>query len=246
MASDLDKEKLLAAEAAVARVQPGMSLALGTGSTAGFAVRLIAEKFPGGRNIDAVASSQATERYAKELGLAVRPLAEHDHFDLMIDGADEVTPALDLTKGGGAALFREKFLARLSGELTVIVDHTKLVPHLATRSAIPIEVVPYARPVLARMLRDRRFASALRMDGERGAPRLTDNGNEILDLSPPDTVTDPAGLDAQLRSLPGVIETGIFAGMARRVFVGLPDGTVQEIVGAVHKGPKSPLSTTTR
>jgi ribose 5-phosphate isomerase A len=230
VAEDLDSEKLLAATAAVRHVKSGMRLALGTGSTAAFAVRALVQRFPDGGGITAVASSMLTERLARELGLNVGPLLPSDRFDLMIDGADEVAPTLDLTKGGGGALFREKFLARLSRELLILVDHTKLVPTLGTRSAIPIEVVPFARGVIVEQLRERRVASAVRVAPGGEHPFVTDNGNEILDLRPSWPVTDPSGLDQELRAIPGVVETGLFCGLAHRVFVGLPDGTVQEIL----------------
>jgi ribose 5-phosphate isomerase A len=227
---DLDAEKLLAATAAVRRVRPGMRVALGTGSTAAYAVRALVERFPEGGGITAVASSTLTERLARELGMSVTPLRGDDRFDLMIDGADEVAPTLDLTKGGGGALFREKFLARLSKELVIMVDHSKLVPALGTRSAIPIEVVPFARAVVIEQLRERHLSAALRTTGTDDRPFVTDNGNEILDLRPRSPAGDPGELDRELRSIPGVVETGLFCGLAHRVFVGLPDGTVQEIL----------------
>jgi ribose 5-phosphate isomerase A len=230
MTLDLDAEKLLAAEVAVRRVKPGMRVALGTGSTAAFAVRAIALKFPDGGGVTAVASSLVTERLARELGVPVGPLRARDSFDLMLDGADEVTPTLDLTKGGGGALFREKFLARLSKELVILVDHSKLVGHLGSRSAIPIEVVPFARPVLVEQLRDAGIGAVPRMVSGSEETFRTDNGNEILDLRIPGEAFDPKTVDAQLKGFTGVVETGIFSGLAHRVYVGLPGGTVEEIL----------------
>jgi ribose 5-phosphate isomerase A len=227
---DLDQEKLFAAEAAVRRVRPGMRVALGTGSSAAFAVRALSLKFPAGADLTCVASSSVTERLARELGLSVVPLAAHATFDVMLDGADEVTPALDLTKGGGGALFREKFLARLSKDVVIIVDHSKLVPGIGSRSSIPIEVVPFAREVLVAMLESEGIAAMVRIAPGSEDPFRTDNGNEILDLRMREPVRDPKGLDVRLRSLAGVVETGIFSGIASRVFVGLPDGTVEEIL----------------
>jgi ribose 5-phosphate isomerase A len=234
---DLDQEKLLAAQAAVKRVKPGMRIALGTGSTAAYAVRLIAEAFPGGNGITAVASSALTERLATELGLPIEPPRRREAFDLMLDGADEVTPTLALTKGGGGALLREKILARLSREVLILTDHTKLVSHLGSRCAIPIEIVPYARTILLGELEARRIGAVLRTGPDGTTPMISDNGNEILDLRPPGPVDDPAGLDAELRGLIGVIETGIFVGLASRVYVGLPDGTVQEILPSHPHAP---------
>ncbi|MGI0129543.1 MAG: ribose 5-phosphate isomerase A, partial [Thermoplasmata archaeon] len=149
MSDDLTKAKVAAARKGVERVRPDMRLALGTGSTAAEAVRALVERFPGAP-IDCVASSRATEALARSLGLPIRDLRADDRFDLMLDGADEVTPSLELTKGGGGALLREKLLAQLSDELTVLVDPTKLVSHLGEKRPIPVEVVPFARPVIAR------------------------------------------------------------------------------------------------
>lgn len=221
-------EKDRAARAAVRQVRPGMRVALGTGTTAAYAIRALAERHRTGGGPPVVASSSASETLARELGMEVRPLAADDRFDVMIDGADEVTPRLALTKGGGGALFREKLLARLSKELWIIVDHTKLVDRLGTRAAIPVEVVPYARPVVATELTRRRFGVALRA-GTDGQPFHTENGNEILDLRAPTAVDQPGALERELREITGVVETGLFIDMTRRVFVGLPDDKVEEI-----------------
>lgn len=227
MAEDLQQAKLAAARAVAARVPRGATVALGTGSTTALALRSLAERFPDGGGLAAVASSRATEQLARDLGLAVRSLEEGDQFDLMLDGADEVGPSLELTKGGGGALFREKLLARMSREVVIAVDSSKLVPSLGSRGPIPLEIVPFARPFLTSRLRADGFGVVLR-PGADAAPFLTDNGNELLDLRPPQPITDPAGLEARLRGLPGVVEVGIFVGLAHRVVVGFPNGTVQE------------------
>ena len=229
---EIEEEKALAARAAASHVRSGQRVALGTGSTTSFAIRALAENFPGGDKLSIVASSVASERLATELGLTVRALEPGDHFDVMIDGADEVAPTLSLTKGGGAALFREKFLARLSSELVIAVDHTKLVERLGTRHPIPIEIVPFARVKLIHQLSERGLSPRLRADRANGTAIMTDNGNEVLDLFPENGVEDPAHLERDLRMMPGVIETGLFVGLAHRVYVGLPDGTVQEILRA--------------
>jgi len=224
-------EKDRAARVAVRRVRPGMRVVLGSGTTAAYAIRALAERFGESRGVETVASSAASEALARELGLPVRPLGPGDAFDLMLDGADEVTPALDLTKGGGGALFREKFLARLTREVVILVDHTKLVDRLGSRTAIPIEVVPFARPVIAERLTRDRFGVRVR-PGPDGRPFRTENDHEILDLSPPAPVDDPAALEATLRAEPGVVETGLFVGLAHRVYVGRPDDEVEELVPA--------------
>lgn len=227
---EIEEEKALAARAAVRRVRAGHRVALGTGSTTAYAVRALVESFPAGDKLSIVASSQATERLAASLGLPVRPLQARDRFDIMIDGADEVAPTLSLTKGGGGALFREKFLARLSTELVIAVDHTKLVPRLGTRHPIPVEVVPFARVTLLDQWTEEGLAPRLRSDPVSQVPVLTDNGNEIVDLFPEKGVEHPSDMEDILRRRPGVVETGLFVGLAHRIYVGLPDGSVQEIL----------------
>jgi ribose 5-phosphate isomerase A len=219
--------KAAVARRAVERVRPDMRLALGTGTTAAFAVRSLAERFPGAP-IDCVASSRATEELARSLGIPVRALRADDRFDLMLDGADEVTPSFDLTKGGGGALLREKMLARLSREVTILVDPTKLVRHLGEKSPIPVEVVPFARPVLERTFAGEAYHVRHRLDAD-GRPFLTDNGNEILDLRPAHPIEDAAAAARDLGAPTGVVETGIFVGLATRVLVGHPDGQVDEL-----------------
>jgi ribose 5-phosphate isomerase A len=226
---ELDAAKASAARSAAEKyVRPGLKLALGTGSTAAHAVRAVRERYPDER-FDCVASSVASEELARSLGYRVRPLAADDRFDLMLDGADEVAPNLDLTKGGGGALFREKYLARLSAQLVILVDPSKLVEALGQRAPIPLEVVPFAVPVLARQLEDDGFDVRVRTARD-GHPYLTDNDNAILDLRPPSPVDDAGRLDAELRERPGVIETGLFLGLADRAIVGQPDGKVRELL----------------
>jgi ribose 5-phosphate isomerase A len=225
---DLERAKQVAARRAVDGVRPGTRLALGTGSTAAEAVRALHERYPRA-SFDCVASSRATEELARSLGISVRALREDDRFDVMLDGADEVTPELDLTKGGGGALLREKLLARLSREVVIMVDPTKLVDRLGTRAPIPVEVVPYARPVLARRFEHDRFRVAHRLEAD-GRPYRTDNGNEILDLTPPRPLEDPGATLASLSGATGVVEVGLFVGLATRVIVGYPDGRVEERV----------------
>jgi len=224
---DLERAKGVAARHAVEHhVRPGLRLALGTGSTAAQAVRAIAEKFPQGK-FDCVASSRGTEELARELRIPVRPLRGDDKFDLMLDGADEVTPSLDMMKGGGGALFREKLLARLSASVVIMVDPSKLVDALGERASIPVEVVPFARPILERELAVDGYRVRLRV-GHTGRPFITDNGNEILDLSPREPIREPTTAAEAIRRHTGVVETGIFAGLASLVVVGFPDGRVEE------------------
>jgi ribose 5-phosphate isomerase A len=224
---DLERAKAVAARHAVEQyVRPGLRIALGTGSTAAQAVRAIAERFPDGK-FDCVASSRATEELARELRIPVRPLRGDDRFDLMLDGADEVSPTLELTKGGGGALLREKILARRSSTVVILVDPTKLVGALGERASIPVEVVPFARPVLERELVEEGYRVRLRVGGD-GRPFVTDNGNEVLDLSPREPIHAPGTAAEAIRRHTGVVEVGIFAGLASVVVVGYPDGRVEE------------------
>jgi len=236
VADDPGRAKIAAARYAVERyVRPGQRIALGTGSTATEAVRALALRFPKAP-FECVASSRATEELARSLGIPVRPLEGVDRFQLMLDGADEVSPALDLTKGGGGALFREKLLARLSDDLVILVDPSKLVRALGERHRIPVEVVPFARPVVSHALERRGYRAELRT-GPDGRPFRTDNGNEILDLTPPRPIENPSEEERALSELTGIVETGLFVGLARRVVVGYPDGHVEEL-------PRSPVPPT--
>jgi ribose 5-phosphate isomerase A len=224
-----DPAKTAAAKAGIERVRPGMRLAVGSGTTVGVALQLLGSKFPRGRSIGMVVASERTGAEARALGFAPEPLRADAQFDLMLDGADEITPSLDLTKGGGGALFREKFLARLSRELVIMADASKLVERLGSRHAIPVEVVPFSEPVVARQISELGFTVALRASEGGTTPWRTDNGNEILDLTPLTPITDPAGIDRALRDLPGVVETGLFVGLAHRAYLGQTDGKVREL-----------------
>ncbi|HZY69610.1 MAG TPA: ribose-5-phosphate isomerase RpiA [Thermoplasmata archaeon] len=229
--------KTAAARAAVALVRPGIRLAVGSGSTTELALQRLVERFPEGQGLSIVASSVRIEEVLRGLGVTPTPLTAEATFDLMIDGADEVTPSLHLTKGGGGALFREKFLARLTRQVVIAVDDRKLVDRLGSRSPIPVEVVPFARPVLARQLRAMGYVPRLRSaDGGKSGWR-TDNGNEILDLAPATPLADAAKTERDLRAMPGVVETGIFVGLAHRVVVGRADGTVRELPSGQPQRP---------
>ena len=237
MGPDLAAEKERAARAAVAEIRPGMRIALGTGTTAAFAVRALAERFAHSSQISSVASSTGTEKLARELGVPVGPLASGDRFDLMIDGADEVTPSRGLTKGGGGALLREKLLARRSQRVLIIVDSSKSVGHHGERVPIPLETVPFARPVLLEELQGLGLTAVVRSLGG-GRPLVSENGNDILDLHPTTAIVDAPRLDAELHALTGVVETGLFLGLASRVYVGRSDGTVEERSPAASGTPR--------
>ena len=190
---DVQTLKQQAAEYAAAFVQSGMIIGLGTGSTAIFATRRIAQRISRGEltGILAIPTSLATEAAAIELAIPLTTLAEHPRIDLTIDGADEVDPDLNVIKGGGGALLREKIVAQVTERLVIVVDDSKLSDHLGTRFAVPVEVIPFGWESQARFLADLGADVTLRMDGD--APYHTDQGNIILDCSF-GPIADPADL----------------------------------------------------
>ncbi|MCU0584905.1 MAG: ribose-5-phosphate isomerase RpiA [Desulfobacterales bacterium] len=218
-----DDLKQMAAAAAVDRLQSGMVVGLGTGSTTRFALERIAELIRAGRleRIIGIPSSIQTETAARELGIPLSGLEAHAVIDITIDGADEVDPDLNLIKGGGGALLREKVLAQASRRNIIIVDASKLSERLGTRWALPVEVVPFARAAEERFLASLGAAVALRT--RNSIPVLTDQGNLLLDarFGP---ITEPGRLAAQLSGRAGIVEHGLFVGLAHEVFVAGADG----------------------
>jgi ribose 5-phosphate isomerase A len=215
----------LAAHAA-AEVEPGMALGLGSGSTAEAFVRALGERVRQGLRISGVATSSRTATLASDLGITLRELDEIDHLDAGYDGADEIDPALNLVKGRGGALLYEKLVALQCNRFVVISGAEKLVEQLGTRLPLPVEVVP-----LGRLHTEARVAAlgcrpVLRMDGD--VPFLTDGGHHILDC---DTgpLEDPAAFAAALKAITGVVDHGLFLGMAERALVVDEDGAVREV-----------------
>jgi ribose 5-phosphate isomerase A len=223
-----DAAKRNAAEAALKLVEPGMVLGLGTGSTAAIFVKLLAERVKQGLDIVGTPTSEATNRLAKELGIRIVDPDDLKHIDLTIDGADEFDPELRLIKGGGAALLREKIIAEASGRMCVIADRGKEVAKLG-KFPLPVEVNPFG----AELTRRRVMAEAKRLGLETatsswrmatGESRLhTDGGHLILDLAC-GVIPDADALSAALDKLPGVVEHGLFIGLADVVIVGEEDG----------------------
>lgn len=221
MSEEIEARKRAAAGRAVTLVDDGMVLGLGTGSTVAHVLAALAERVQAGLRVVGIPSSRVTETAAARLGIPLTTLAEHPVLDLTIDGADEVDPALDLIKGGGGALLREKILAAASRRLVIVVDDSKLVPRLGERFALPVEVVPFALPVVGRALADLQPRPRAR----DGALVITDNGNHLLDLRT-GPLPDPAALAARLNALPGVVDHGLFLGMTSTLVVGRPGGRV--------------------
>ncbi len=214
--------KWQAAEAAVAEVRDGMVLGLGTGSTAALAVAALGARVKAGLRIVGIPTSERTAEQALELGIPLASFADHTHIDLTIDGADEVhTGTLDLIKGLGGALLREKIVAAASRRMTVIVDESKLSPSLG-RVRLPVEIVTFGWQSTLVRLHDA-GADVLVRQGPDGAPFRTDGGNLIADCAFA-AIDDPAALHARLKAITGVVETGLFVGMATRVVAGTQAG----------------------
>jgi ribose 5-phosphate isomerase A len=208
--------KQRAAEAAMEFVHSGMVIGLGTGSTADFFLRALAAALKDGRiqNIRGVPTSRQSERRALELGIPLATLAEAPHPDVTIDGADEVAPNLDLIKGLGGALLREKIVAQNSARLVIIADSGKVVPRLGTKALLPVEVAQFGYEIHKEFFRSLGAAPTLRRDND-GKPFVTDNGNYIYDCKFASGIADAAALESALRRRAGIVETGLFLGIAK-------------------------------
>jgi ribose 5-phosphate isomerase A len=204
-------EAMTAAERALTFITEGNVVGLGTGRAATEFIRALGAKVQGGLRVRGVATSEATATLARSLGIEVISIDDVDAIDVAVDGADEVDPRLSLIKGYGGALLREKIVAAAAKQVIILVGPEKLVPVLGTRGRLPVEVLPFGHAQVARRLATLGHASTPRST-------LTDNGNRILDCSV-GPIADPAGLDAALRAIPGVMATGLFVGMAHRVLV---------------------------
>lgn len=225
MPPDTETLKRLAAEAALEEVESGMVLGLGTGSTVAHFLRLLGEALEAGglERVVGVPTSVRTGREARTANIPLVSLDEQPELDLTVDGADEVSPALDLIKGMGGALLREKMVAQASRRLCIIADEGKAVRRLGTRSPMPVEVVGWGWGGHVRFLESLGAEVALRTFDD-GQPFRTDNGNLVLDARFPDGIEDPAVLETRLQARAGVVETGLFLGMADRAFLAGPDG----------------------
>lgn len=218
----MQQQKIEAARAALAEVKSGMTLGLGTGSTAKEFVTLLGEALRNGtlRDIRCTTTSEQTEAQAREEGVPLFSLADVAPLDLAVDGADEIDAELRLIKGRGGALLREKIVEQQALRFIVIADDTKIVPRLGV-GVLPVEVTPFALEVLQRRFDEMGLAPVLRM--RDGAPRATDEGHRILD------VTIPAGADiadvvARMREHAGVVETGFFPTEASEAIIASAQG----------------------
>lgn len=215
--------KRAAAERAVAEVKPGMVVGLGSGSTAEIAVALLGERVAAGLSIVGIPTSERTRALALRLGIPLTGFEAHPHIDLDIDGADQVEQGtLTLIKGLGGALLREKIVAASARRMIVVVDASKLVPKLGGQTPLPVEIASFGWPATLERLQAAGHRPTLRM--AEGRPFTTDGGNHIADCAVV-SIGDPRRFEAELHALTGVVETGLFIGMASKVIVGGPQGT---------------------
>jgi ribose 5-phosphate isomerase A len=230
-----ETEKELAGRAAAKLVRDGDIVGLGTGSTAYFAVVALGEGVKAGLKIIGIPTSISTEDLARKLGIPLATLDEYPEIDITIDGADEIDPRLNLIKGGGGALLREKVVASVTKKMVVVGDSSKAVAALG-KFPLPVEIIPFARPVVERKLASLGATAKLRLKTD-GQPFVTDNGNHILDASF-GRIADPPAVARTLSETPGVVEHGLFIGFAKLALVG-KGSAVAEIHPKAKRGKSS-------
>ncbi len=216
-----DQAKELVGRRAAEQVEDGMRVGLGTGSTATMFIKALGERVKAGLKIRCVASSDASHRLGQSLGMEMLSLKELPELDVYIDGADEVGPRLALIKGGGGALLREKIVTSAAAKFLVVVDSSKVVPVLG-RFPLPVEVIKMALPVVERRLSQLGLRPKLRQHAD-GSVYLTDENNYILDCAC-GSIPDPERTAAEIRSVVGVVEHGLFLKMADTALVAGDDG----------------------
>jgi len=230
-----DPAKAAAGRRAAEFVSDGMMVGLGTGSTAEYAIRRLAERVKeDGLRITAVSTSLRTELLARESGIALVDINGVGHIDLTIDGADEIDHAFNMIKGGGGALLREKVVARASRLEVIVIDPAKLVDRLGRNWPVPVEVVPFGWAQTARALHALGCEAKLRGPSE-DRPYRTDNGNVLLDCRFP-IIGNPAELEKKINAVPGVVESGLFIGLAHRLIIGHPDGACEVLERSDRSG----------
>lgn len=222
--TDLNTLKARAAERAVAMVESGMVLGLGSGSTALFALRYLSALIRDGklRGVAGVPTSVRVEQEAIRLEIPLVSLDDRVVIDLTIDGADEVDPDLNLIKGGGGALLREKIVAQASRREVIVIDESKLSPRLGTKWAVPVEIVPFGWSATARYLETIGALPKLRTNAD-GAPYRTDQDNLILDCAF-GPMANPSEIAAKIKARAGVVEHGLFLGLATEIIVASASG----------------------
>lgn len=227
-----DAAKERAAAESVKHVKDGFVLGLGTGSTVAYAIKEIGRRVKEEHlSVLGVPTSYQTFLLAAQCGIPVTTLNEHPRLDLDIDGADQIDDGLNLIKGMGGALTREKVVAAAAKSFIVVADETKLTDNLGSGQPLPIEVLPFAEPLVSSKVEALGGKPALRKKADKSGPYVTDNGNFILDVDF-GPIADPAMLESNLRHISGVIETGLFLGMAQIAYIG-----TETAVKTIHKKP---------
>ena len=211
-----DELKRQAALAALDEIRDGMIVGLGTGSTASHFIRELGQRVRSGLRVLGIPTSGSSHQLAIQSGVPLTTLKEHPRIDVTVDGADEVSPELDLIKGLGGALVREKIVAHASSRVIIVVDETKRVDRLGRRAPVPVEVVPFAVDVVAVQLL--RWGGAAGIRQKDGSPVVSDNGNLILDWRH-GVIDQPYVVEKQIKVLTGVVDSGIFAHVADLVIV---------------------------
>lgn len=224
MTAEIDPIKVMKQEvgkAAAALVQSGTIVGLGTGSTTAYAIEYLGSRLKSGdlKDIKGVPTSFQAEVLAKQYGIPLTTLDAVDHIDIAIDGADEVDPQKNLIKGGGAAHTREKIVDALADQFIVVVDGNKLVDRLGSTFLLPVEVIPMAIAPVMRAIEKLGGKPELRMGIKKAGPVITDQGNMVVDVKF-DSIDNPAELEKTLNNIPGVLENGLFVGVADKVLVG--------------------------
>lgn len=219
--NDMLNFKQLAGEYAANFVKDGMKVGLGTGSTVYWTIQKLGERVKEGLSFQAVPTSKETEVLAKQLNISLISLNDIQSLDLTIDGADEIDANLQLIKGGGGALLREKIVATSSKELIIIADESKLVTHLGT-FPLPVEIIPFSWKQTERKIQSLGCQTTLRL--KNNETFITDNNNMIIDCIFPHNITNPANLHTQLKMITGVVETGLFVNMTSKTIIGTKNG----------------------
>ena len=219
-----DPARAAAVAAVQERIEPGMTIGLGSGRAVFALVDLLATSWAGRRPLRAVVASSRTAARARAAGIELVGLDSDRALDLAVDGADEIDPALHLLKGGGGALLREKLVIAAARQVVIVAESPKLVPRLGTTKALPVEVVRFAWPTTRARLLGLLPTATLRQAPD-GTPVVTDEGHHLLDCTLP--ATDLPALAAALKSTLGVVEHGLFPDQAEEVLIGQPDGGVQ-------------------
>ncbi len=214
------ESKRQAALAALEHVKDNMVIGIGTGSTVSCFIEVLGERVREGLKVLAVPTSYQSAVLLSEQGVPMTTLMENPFLSLVVDGADEVDPDLNLIKGGGAALTQEKIIASATEHLIIVVDSSKLVKRLGETSGVPVEVIPMAWKVVKIKLEEKGAKVVLREGTGKAGPVVTDNGNFILDAYFTE-ISKPSALESEINSIPGVVENGLFVGMAELVYVGL-------------------------